>query len=68
VYIIGGLVDHNRLKKITYNYALEHKIAMARFPLGKYVDLKSNCHLAVNHVFEILLKVYNDQGWEKAVK
>lgn len=41
---------------------------MARFPLDKYVDLKSNCHLAVNHVFEILVKVYNGMGWEKAVK
>jgi tRNA (guanine9-N1)-methyltransferase len=68
VYIIGGLVDHNRLKKITYNYALEHKIPMARFPLDKYVDLKSNCHLAVNHVYDIILRVYNGQGWEQAIK
>jgi hypothetical protein len=41
---------------------------VARFPLDKYVDLKSNCHLAVNHIYEILLKVYNGDSWEKAVK
>lgn len=48
--MIGGIVDHNRLKKITYNYAIEHGIAAKRMPM-KNVQLKASVHLAVNHVW-----------------
>lgn len=41
---------------------------MARFPLDKFVDLKTNSHLAVNHVYDIILRVYNGQSWEQAIK
>jgi tRNA (guanine9-N1)-methyltransferase len=52
VYVIGGIVDHNRLKKITYNYSVENKLKMQRFPLlGDTIAIKSNAHLAVNHVY-----------------
>ena len=47
--MIGGIVDHNRYKKLTYNYAVENDISTARLPL-KDAKLKSSCHLAVNHV------------------
>ena len=50
VYIIGGIVDHNRLKKITYDYAKERGISAKRLPM-KNVKLKASVHLAVNHVW-----------------
>ena len=66
--MIGGIVDHNRLKKITYNYSIENKLKMMRFPLlGGEIALKGNAHLAVNHVFDILLKVANGDNWAKAI-
>jgi tRNA (guanine9-N1)-methyltransferase len=63
VYVIGGIVDHNRLKKITYNYALENGIVVRRLPM-KTVHLKASVHLAVNHVWEWMLKKYNGSTWD----
>lgn len=61
-------MDHNRLKKITYNYSLENNVQVRRFPLlGQEIALKTNAHLAVNHVFEVLLKVFNGDSWESAI-
>ena len=50
VYIIGGIVDHNRLKKITYDYAIKHKIRCRKLPMDG-VRLKASVHLAVNHIW-----------------
>jgi hypothetical protein len=38
------------MKKITYNFALEHGISAKRLPMGN-VQLKASVHLAVNHVW-----------------
>ncbi|KAG8433155.1 hypothetical protein GDO86_017443 [Hymenochirus boettgeri] len=48
-YIIGGLVDHNHHKGITYKQALEHGIKHAQLPLGNFVKMNSRKVLAVNH-------------------
>jgi tRNA (guanine9-N1)-methyltransferase len=50
IYVIGGIVDHNRLKKITLNFAVENGIAVKRLPMGN-IQLKASVHLAVNHVW-----------------
>ena len=49
IYIIGGMVDHNRLKLATYNKAKEEGLAMKKFPISAFVKLKSSTHLTVNH-------------------
>ena len=61
--MIGGIVDHNRLKQITYNYAVEHKIEARRLPMHT-VKLKASVHLAVNHVWEWMLKQHNGLSWD----
>lgn len=66
VYIIGGLVDHNRLKLITFNRATEQGIRTRRLPIN--VSLKTSAILTVNQVFEILLRVQNKESWEEAVE
>ena len=33
IYIIGGIVDHNKYKKLTYNKANEQGISHARLPI-----------------------------------
>ena len=49
VFIIGGLVDHNRLVNITLNKAKEQGIRTQRFRLEGNIDLNSRSILAVNH-------------------
>lgn len=66
VYIIGGIVDRNRHKLITYNKAKEQGIQTAKLPLDKYVDTKATKVLTVNHVFECLINFIDHQDWTKA--
>jgi len=65
IYIIGGLVDHNRLKGATLNKAISEGISTAKLPLDEYIQLASRKVLAVNHVFAILLDVSEHGDWEK---
>ncbi|XP_067850606.1 tRNA methyltransferase 10 homolog A-like [Heptranchias perlo] len=65
-YIIGGLVDHNHHKGLTYNKALELGIAHAQLPLGNYVKMDSRKVLTVNHVFEIILAYLEKEDWQEA--
>lgn len=50
VYIIGGIVDRNRLKGATYEKASAQMIATARLPLQEFVDMGAYTRvLTVNH-------------------
>ena len=50
MYIIGGIVDHNRLKGVTYAKATQQGIATAKLPLDKCVAMGSATRvLTVNH-------------------
>lgn len=73
IYVIGGIVDRNRLKRATIDRAEgELKVETAKLPLQEYL-LNNNIFmtttkvLTVNHVFDILLK-YRQHGndWNKA--
>ncbi|XP_023830255.1 tRNA methyltransferase 10 homolog A-like [Salvelinus sp. IW2-2015] len=65
-YVIGGLVDHNHHKGITFKRAQELGIDHAQLPLNSFVKMNSRKVLAVNHVFEIML-VYLEKGnWQEA--
>ncbi|ORZ34400.1 guanine-1-methyltransferase-domain-containing protein [Catenaria anguillulae PL171] len=67
-YIIGGLVDHNKFKKLCLNRAEEQGIAHAQLPIGEHIKLVSRRVLAVNHCFEIIIKVLENGGdWGKAL-
>ncbi|CAI2173345.1 15467_t:CDS:2 [Funneliformis geosporum] len=66
IYIIGGLVDKNRHKSICYNKSQKDNIASAQLPIGNYVQLSTRKVLAVNHVFEILIRWLEYKDWEKA--
>ncbi|CAN2390370.1 tRNA (guanine(9)-N(1))-methyltransferase activity [Pristimantis euphronides] len=65
-YIIGGLVDHNHHKGITYKQALELGIKHAQLPLGSFVKMNTRKVLAVNHVFEIILSFLEKKDWKEA--
>ena len=50
VYIIGGIVDRNRLKGATHAKAERHGIATARLPLDQHIALGASTRvLTVNH-------------------
>jgi tRNA (guanine9-N1)-methyltransferase len=69
IYILGGIVDRNRYKNITYEKALKQNIQTARFPLQKYCTINSGTHiLTVNHCYDILLSRYNSDNWINTFK
>ena len=56
VYIIGGIVDRNRLKKATINRAEKLGVATAKLPIDEYIAMTATKVLTCNHVFDILLQ------------
>ena len=67
-YIIGGIVDRNRLRNITYQKAVALGIRTAKLPIRENIDLKSTHVLTVNHVFEILLNFQAENDWKIAIE
>lgn len=67
-YVIGGIVDRNRLKGTTIEKANEIGMETAKLPIDEHLKLVATKVLTVNHVFEILLK-YRELGndWKKAL-
>lgn len=50
VYIIGGLVDHNAHKGLSYSRAQEQGLRTARLPLAEYIaDMKTTNVLTIVH-------------------
>ncbi|GIL92228.1 hypothetical protein Vretimale_18460 [Volvox reticuliferus] len=67
VYIIGGIVDHNRHKGLCERLAQASGIATARLPISRHVQLSSREVLTVNHVFQILVEYYARRDWASAL-
>ncbi|XP_069576838.1 tRNA methyltransferase 10 homolog A-like [Brachyistius frenatus] len=65
-YVIGGLVDHNHHKGITFERAKQLGIEHAQLPLSSFVKMNSRKVLAVNHVFEIILAFLEKGNWQEA--
>lgn len=66
-YIIGGIVDKNRHKKLCLNKANELGLKVARLPIGKYIQMNGRQVLATSHVYEIMC-MWFEQGhdWQRA--
>lgn len=67
VYIIGGLVDHNHHKCLTYELALKNKIRTARLPLSEHLIMKTRTVLTINQVFDIVLGVSEGKSWKNTL-
>lgn len=69
IYVIGGIVDRNRLKKAALNRADALGVATARLPIDEHLKvMKSTRVLTCNHVFEILQQCRaNGNDWKKAL-
>jgi len=64
VYIIGGIVDHNRLKGVTYQKAQTHQIVTAQLPIEEHMKLSGRKVLTVNQVLEILVSYVECKDWK----
>lgn len=68
VYIIGGIVDRNRMKGATKEKADRLGITTARLPIQEHINTGQYSKvLAVNHVFEILVDFQHSQDWKKTL-
>jgi tRNA (guanine9-N1)-methyltransferase len=62
-YVIGGIVDRNRLKGATFKKAQSLNIRTAKLPIKEYIQLSTSHILTVNHVFDILLRFQENKNW-----
>lgn len=66
-YIIGGIVDRNRYKKLCVNKAKELGIRVGKLPIDKYIEINGRQVLATSHVYELCCKWFElGKDWEKA--
>ena len=66
-YVIGGLVDHNRLKLATITKATAQNIPTAKLPLADHLELLTTKVLTVNHVVEIIVKFGETGDWGESL-
>lgn len=67
-YVLGGIVDRNRLKQATINRANTLQVATARLPIDEHLKMESTRVLTVNTVFALLLQYREYNGdWQKAL-
>ena len=69
IYVIGGIVDRNRLKRAAINRAEALGVSTGKLPLDEHLKkMQATRVLTVNHVFEIMIKYReNGKNWKKAL-
>jgi len=68
VYVIGGIVDRNRLKGRTLQKAQEQGIRTARLPLSEHISLLSSRVLTVNHVLSCIVEHQASGNWRSVLE
>jgi len=69
IYIIGGILDRNRMKGVTAGFAKEAGIKMRRLPIEKYMRItQQSSVLTIDQVFNALLAWWNWGCWRKALQ
>lgn len=69
IFVIGGLVDHNRHKNLCHKRASELQIKTAKLPLKEHIKLSQRHVLSTFAVFEIMLHVLSSRKqWPEALQ
>eukprot|EP00127_Corallochytrium_limacisporum_P002325 Clim_evm113s109 gene=Clim_evmTU113s109 len=68
VLIIGGLVDHNRLKDYTVRHANEVGVKTARLPIRENLTYPLREVLSIPHVYDILAHFQKSRDWKQALE
>ena len=66
-YVIGGIVDRNRLKGITHKKAMSQQLRTVKLPIRDHLELSSTHVLTVNHCLELLLERRVLGDWPSAL-
>lgn len=66
VYIIGGLVDHNKQKGLCLSLAEKNGVNHARLPIEEHINMQTRKVLTINHVFQILAFRTEGTSWKDA--
>lgn len=66
-YIIGGIVDRNKSKGVTYAKASQQGIRTAKLPIRENLQMAATHVLTVNHVFEIMQRFKEYNCWKEAI-
>jgi tRNA (guanine9-N1)-methyltransferase len=66
-YVIGGIVDHNFHKGLTFDMAKKENIKTAKLPLQEHIEMASRWVLTINQCFEILLGVAEGKTWKEII-
>jgi len=67
VYIVGGIVDHNRLKGLTYRIAKEKGVRTARLPLPEALSGGTRNVLTIVNMLELLVAKQDTPDWGAAL-
>lgn len=59
IFIIGGLIDHNRHKGLALERAEKYGVGHGQLPIGDHIRMTQRRILAIPHVFEIMLYAAN---------
>ncbi|XP_054707510.1 tRNA methyltransferase 10 homolog A-like [Uloborus diversus] len=66
-YVIGALVDHNRLKNFCFEKAEKDGIDHAKLPLDSYFKFKTRKVLTIDQVYLIFLRLTEGKSWVDAI-
>ena len=66
VYVVGGIVDRNRYKGLTFDKATRQGIQTAKLPIGNFLKLSSTKVLTTNHVLSIMIHFNESKDWSDA--
>lgn len=59
IFIIGGLIDHNRHKEAALEIAKKYQVKHGQLPIREHIQMAHRRILAIPHVFEIMLYASN---------
>lgn len=68
IYIIGGIVDHNRYKKLTLEKAEKMGLKHGKLPIKEHIELTTSHVLTVNHIFELMAWQYELEDWKQSLR
>ena len=66
VYVVGGIVDRNRYKGLTFDKSTSQGIQTAKLPIGNFLKLSSTKVLTTNHVLSIMIHFNESKDWSEA--
>lgn len=59
IYVIGGLLDHNRLKGLSHQRAVDSAIPTAALPISNFIQVSGRHVLTINQGLILLNRVFN---------